>query len=194
MVLHLSPADVEESLKIQQELEHTTINNRSFLSTDYMNHYNEIIMLLEMVADMPDLWDEIKDWSPKSYQDFFREGSFSFKELAIKAYMHAPLNYRVLFDQIVHNVDDMILSVIEEYGSLFSDQEKKDAYQTGEIESFLSQKEVEEIARKTQYLRSQVDVLSSIINGTTSLEDDLAHMKEDDQASTIAQASIDELF
>lgn len=61
------------------------INTQTLLATDYLNHFNEIIMLLEMVPDMPDMLEECRAWEPKSYQDHFRESSFSDKQLAIEA-------------------------------------------------------------------------------------------------------------
>ncbi len=34
----------------------------SLLSTDYFNHFNEVIMMLNMLPDMPDLLDDVDKW------------------------------------------------------------------------------------------------------------------------------------
>jgi hypothetical protein len=36
----------------------TTINSQTLLATDYLNHFNEVVMLFEMIADMPDMMDK----------------------------------------------------------------------------------------------------------------------------------------
>ena len=66
------------------------ISEKTLLSTDYLNHFNEIVMLIEMVPDMPDMIEDCRLWHPKSYQQHFRDSGFSEKELAIEAYDHVP--------------------------------------------------------------------------------------------------------
>ncbi len=49
-----------ESLRAR--LEGTNINPNTFLATDYLNHFNEMVMFLEMIPDMPDMLEEAKAW------------------------------------------------------------------------------------------------------------------------------------
>ena len=51
----------------------TNINEQTLLATDFLNHFNGIVMTLEMVSDMPELLEEAKAWQPKTYQDHFRD-------------------------------------------------------------------------------------------------------------------------
>src|SRR5438045_780517 len=37
------------------------------LTTDYLNHFGELVMLLEMLPDMPEAIDDAKGWAPRSY-------------------------------------------------------------------------------------------------------------------------------
>jgi len=37
----------------------TNVNNNTFLETDYLNHFNEIVMLV--VSDMPDILEDAKE-------------------------------------------------------------------------------------------------------------------------------------
>jgi len=77
------------------------INVRSGLATDYLNHFTEVIMLLELVADMPEMIAEIRAWRPKTYAEHFQASSFAGRDLAIEAYERAPAAYRVPFDTVV---------------------------------------------------------------------------------------------
>src|SRR3546814_4071681 len=57
------------------------INQNTLLATDYLNHFNEIIMLLEMVPSMPECYRDAVEWRPKSYAQHFRDSCFSDAEL-----------------------------------------------------------------------------------------------------------------
>jgi len=68
----------------------TNIDPRSLLSTDYFNHFSTVIMLLGMLAEAPELLDEIDQWTYISYCDHFRDSGLDFAPLAIAAYAHVP--------------------------------------------------------------------------------------------------------
>jgi hypothetical protein len=53
-------ADWAERLRV------ANINPRTGLATDYLNHFNEAVMLLEMVPDMPECAEDFLTWSPLS--------------------------------------------------------------------------------------------------------------------------------
>ena len=55
------------------------INEQSLLATDYLNHLNEVAMILEMLPDMPDFVEDVKSWSIKSYLQHFMDRKFSDK-------------------------------------------------------------------------------------------------------------------
>lgn len=90
------------------------INVRSGLATDYLNHFTEIIMLLELVADMPDMIEEARAWQPRTYAEHFRASHFVARDLAIEAYECAPAAYRVPFDAIVDELHAHIAQGIDE--------------------------------------------------------------------------------
>jgi len=106
---------------LRRKVEGTNINEQTLLATDYLNHFNEIIMTLQMVPDFPDLLEEAEEWQPKSYSDHFRGSTFADKELAIEAYDHAPARYRVPFDQTVEQLNQLILSAREKLGATAPD-------------------------------------------------------------------------
>src|SRR5438067_13612117 len=62
------------------------LNPRSGLATDYLNHFNEAIMLLEMVPDMPECAEDFLTWTPLTYAEHFWASNFKARDLAIEAY------------------------------------------------------------------------------------------------------------
>src|SRR6201984_721555 len=76
------------------------INPRTGLATDYLNHFNEAIMLLEMIPDMPDCAEDFLLWHPLSYAEHFTASNFKARDLAISAYESTAPQIRAEFDNI----------------------------------------------------------------------------------------------
>jgi len=91
----------------------TNVNEQTLLATDYLNHFNEVVMTLEMLADMPELLDEAKEWAPKAYKDHFRDSTIADKELAIEAYDHVPPKFKVPFEQNIDKINQLMTTSIE---------------------------------------------------------------------------------
>lgn len=91
----------------------TNISNKTLLATDYLNHFNEIVMLIEMVPDMPDMFEECELWQPKSYAEHFRDSGFSDRELAIEAYRHALSMFRQPFEDTINQAHRVIQHTLE---------------------------------------------------------------------------------
>ena len=87
------------------------INPDTFLATDYLNHYNEVIMMIDMLPDMPDCLEDVEDWSPKSYADHFRDSCFQAKDLAIMAYDQAAPHVQAHFEYVCNRLDARISSL-----------------------------------------------------------------------------------
>src|SRR6266542_2296009 len=68
------------------QLRAANINPRTGLATDYLNHFNEAVMLLEMVPDMPECAEDFLTWTPLSYAEHFWASNFKARYLAIEAY------------------------------------------------------------------------------------------------------------
>lgn len=90
------------------------ISEKTLLATDYLNHFNEIIMILEMVPTMTECFEDAKSWRPMSYADHFRTSCFADKDLAILAYENAPDRYRVPFDDTIEGMNRRILHGLAE--------------------------------------------------------------------------------
>jgi len=97
----------------RQRVEGTNISAQTLLATDYLNHFNEIVMLLDMLPDMPDMIEECKLWQPKSYKDHFADSSFRDKQLAIEAYDRVPSVYRVPFEETIGQLNQLICEGVD---------------------------------------------------------------------------------
>jgi hypothetical protein len=102
--------DLEEEARAAQ-LQAANINPRTGLATDYLNHFNEAIMLLEMIADMPECVEEFLEWQPRSYCEHFAASNFKARELAIEAYDSANPQIRTEFDNITGAMSSILTAV-----------------------------------------------------------------------------------
>ena len=89
------------------------INPRTGLATDYLNHFNEAIMLLEMIPDMPECAEDFLDWQPLSYAEHFTASNFKARDLAIEAYERADPGIRADFDNLTNNMTSILTAVGE---------------------------------------------------------------------------------
>jgi hypothetical protein len=87
------------------------INPRTGLATDYLNHFNEAIMLLEMIPDMPDCAEDFLLWYPLSYREHFTASNFKARDLAIEAYDSADEHIRTEFDNITSAMTSILTAV-----------------------------------------------------------------------------------
>jgi hypothetical protein len=93
------------------ELKAANINPVTGLATDYLNHFNEAIMLLEMIPDMPDCAEEFLGWQPLSYPEHFTASHFKARDLAIWAYNSADPVIREEFDQLTNTMISILTAV-----------------------------------------------------------------------------------
>lgn len=162
----------------------TTINDLTLLSTDYLNHYNELVMMLEMVGDMPDMLAEAEEWQPKTYQDHFRDSAFKHKDLAIWAYEHAPDEYRAPIDDCVARMDSEIANGLPALRAL-ADGGDQDALRA-------------RVDGLTAHMRARIDTMSALINGAMDADAYEAGIESEtpaDHGTTVMdQSDIDALF
>lgn len=82
------------------------------LATDYLNVFNEAVMLFGLLPDMPDMIDELLAWQPVTYQQHFQRSGFQAKELAILAYQNCDPALKASFDDLSTLIGDMIAGAI----------------------------------------------------------------------------------
>ena len=93
------------------ELKAANINPQTGLATDYLNHFNEAIMLLEMIPDMPECAEDFLQWQPLSYAEHFTASNFRARDLAISAYNSADPDIRAEFDQMTETMTSILTAV-----------------------------------------------------------------------------------
>jgi hypothetical protein len=93
------------------QLRAANINPRTGLATDYLNHFNEAIMLLEMIPDMPECAEDFLGWNPLSYREHFTASNFKARDLAIEAYDSADTDVRAEFDNITGSMTSILTAV-----------------------------------------------------------------------------------
>lgn len=91
----------------------TNVNPNTLLATDYLNHFNEIVMMLEMVPDMPEILEECAAWQPRDYKAHFAQSHVADKDLAIAAYDYVPERFRVPFEATVDQTNTVIARAVE---------------------------------------------------------------------------------
>jgi len=151
--VQLGPEDSDAYHAFSARAQGTNIDPQTLLATDYLNHFNEIVMLLELIADMPECYEDALAWQPKSYQDHFRDSQFRDKDLAVEAYEHVPKCYREPFDNVISQMDRMVPLGLQRIGEVLN---------TGESERlrFLC-------SETSLRLQKMIDIAGAIIHGST---------------------------
>jgi hypothetical protein len=94
-------------------LDGTNINPKTGLATDFLNHFNEAIMLLDMLPMAPDCKADFLDWRPMSYREHFAASHFKHRDLAIAAYDSADPAYRGLLDEISNHMNVILIAAAD---------------------------------------------------------------------------------
>ena len=89
------------------------INPRTLLATDYLNHFHEAIMLLELLPDTPECIVELIGWEPLSYTEHFAASPFRDRDLAIAAYEAAEPIARVRLDELADTMNALLAATCE---------------------------------------------------------------------------------
>ena len=105
------PATADNSPLDPNRLRAANLHPETGFATDYLNRFNEAIMLLELIQDDPSCAEELASWEPADYVEHFTRSSFKAKDLAIEAYRRAPRLLRNRLDALSAMMTDLILSV-----------------------------------------------------------------------------------
>lgn len=162
------PDEIEDFEAWRARVRGTNISEKTLLATDYLNHFNEIVMLIEMIPDMPDMLDECLLWQPKSYQEHFRDSGFSDKELAIEAYDHVPSKFRSPFEASIKLMTHVVRATLDRLGQDI----------TGEVEA---EKLRIDSANSADMIHRIIQTMNGIIHGA-------AHVMEQDEIDAFLNA------
>lgn len=153
----------------------TNINESTLLASDYLNHFHELVMLLEALSSEPEGFaEDLLAWRPLTYEEHFTQSGFRDKNLAIAAYRRAPPRVRARFDEAVALLHGEALTLVATVG--------------GELDSGgdLEKTCLDAASR----LRVLIDQANAIANGEVPAE----RGETEAQGETSSQAAIDALF
>lgn len=88
------------------------VNPASGIANDYLNLFNEIVMLVEQLPSMPELMDDITAWRPTSYHDYFAKSPLPGRHSAIEVYEQLDRAFRASFDAIVQELDRQATGIV----------------------------------------------------------------------------------
>lgn len=138
--------------KIIELIKDLNINTKTLLSTDYLNHFNEIVMMIAMIPEMPEIIDDCKEWQTKNYIQHFADSSLSYKDIAIELYKKVPFKTRDAFEKTIEQTNNIIIQTIERLDLALQNDTPK------------------QIAQKVEYsqkaLQALIDITSGIIHGS----------------------------
>ena len=125
------------------------INPSTGLSTDYLNHFTEALMVLEMVGTVPECLDDLRAWQAKTYAEHFAASHFSNRDTIIAAYQSADPAVRTALDETSDVLNAMV-------------------WRTRELVlRHIGTAEVEAVARRAlDRLRPLIARTAALINGT----------------------------
>jgi hypothetical protein len=135
----------------------TNVNDRTLLATDYLNHVNEIIMLLELVPDAPECLEDCRAWQPMSYVEHFEASSIADRDLAIEAYAFSPPEFRGTFDRLTREMHRVIAGALAGLESATAQGDEERARRVVEL--------------AVGALKTMVDQASSTIHGEAQIMD-----------------------
>jgi hypothetical protein len=87
------------------ETQATLVNPASGIANDYLNLFNEIVMLIEQLPTMPEFIEDIQAWHPVSYQDYFAYSPLPERNQALAHYAELDAEFRNKFETIVAELD-----------------------------------------------------------------------------------------
>lgn len=159
----------------------TNVNPTTLLTTDYLNHFNEIIMLLELVPSAPsEFAAELAEWEHESYEEHFAHSGFRDKELAIAGYRNAPEDVRHAFDSSVADLEQEMVLLLQQ------------------VQTHIEEGNTEQITmlctEAVPRLQDLVQITAGIVNGALPDAEVTRSSDNAQGAGKDAQSAVDALF
>ena len=90
------------------------VNPASGIANDYLNHFNEILLLIEnLPALLPEMIDELLAWRPISYRQYFTDSPLPGAAATLEIYDSLDEDFRQDFESMVIMLDKIIVESIE---------------------------------------------------------------------------------
>ena len=130
------------------------VNPASGIANDYMNHFNEILLMIEnLPALLPEMVDELLAWKPVSYRAYFESSPLPGSKETLEIYNALDEDFQRDFESMIELLDKIIMESI----SVIAAHRRDD----GTIEA----EEIEETcAQLSAQLRMVLDRTSDLVN------------------------------
>jgi hypothetical protein len=89
------------------------VNPRTGFATDYLNHFNEAIMLLELIAEVPECRADFFAWQPRRYDEHLAASKCKHRDVAIAAYAGADPELRRQIDALADSMNEILMAARE---------------------------------------------------------------------------------
>jgi hypothetical protein len=81
------------------------VNPTSGLANDYLNVFNELVMLVEMLPNVPEFAEDIFAWRPKTYREYFEASTLPGSKSALEAYAKLDSKFRSDFEDVMRELE-----------------------------------------------------------------------------------------
>jgi hypothetical protein len=85
------------------------VNPSTGLANDYLNVFNEILLLLEFLPTMPEMTEEALAWQPRTYCEYFEQSSIPGAKHALKAYSSVDPVLRKKFELVLARLTQIVV-------------------------------------------------------------------------------------
>lgn len=90
------------------------VNPASGIANDYLNHFNEILLLIENLPTLlPEMLDELLEWKPVTYREYFAKSLLPGSAAALEIYEGLDEGFRRDFECIIDGVNAMATASID---------------------------------------------------------------------------------
>ncbi|NJM36189.1 MAG: DUF1446 domain-containing protein [Rhodomicrobium sp.] len=86
------------------------VNPESGVANDYLNHFNEILLMIEnLPALLPEMVDEMLAWKPVSYREYFERSPLPGSKKTLEIYDSLDETFRKDFESMIELLDTIVL-------------------------------------------------------------------------------------
>lgn len=103
-------SEIEELLEKASQI----VNPASGIANDYLNQYNEILLLVEnLPVLLPEMVDELLAWKPKTYINYFETSPLPNGNIAIEIYKRLNPKFRESFEAHTEGINSYANTAID---------------------------------------------------------------------------------
>lgn len=144
-------------------------NPASGIANDFLNHFNEIFLLVEnLPVLLPEMVDELMEWKPITYVQYFERSTLPGRGQALADYERIDPEFRRAFDATIDKLNEKALSIVTVIARHRNPDGGLDADDVSEF-----------CAEASRELRDALDSASSMVNSGKSDSADSAQTLAD---------------